>query len=306
MKVSVLLPVYNGEKYLAACLDSVVTQDFKDMEILVSDDCSTDGTIEIIKYYAARDARIRWWQNTRNLGQAPNHNVCLKAARGGFIKFIHADDKLLFPAALAWMVEILDKDDSVSLVGSASYIMDEDSRQLSRRNNFTRSGLWDGKDVIVKCLEANANLIGEPTGTLFRREQARRGFDVRYRQIMDMEMWFHLLQQGRFAYIAEPLFAYREHPQQETATVRHTVGCAHEYLALMTDYYRMPWMEAIATRQMLYAQIRALRERSGISARPLTGDMMTKLKLFWYVVYWLKRKVFQSAQKISKYLRIRC
>jgi glycosyltransferase involved in cell wall biosynthesis len=101
MKVSVLIPVYNCERYLAECLDSVLAQDLKDMEILISDDDSQDGTVDIIRQYAARDARIRWWQNPANLGQARNHNVCLQAARGEFIKFVHADDKFLQPSALS-------------------------------------------------------------------------------------------------------------------------------------------------------------------------------------------------------------
>ena len=300
MKASVLIPVYSRERYLPECLDSVLAQDFKDVEILIADDCSTDGTVDIIKHYAAEDPRIRWWQNPRNLGQILNHNVCLNAARGEFIKFVHADDKLLHPSALARMVEILEQDASVSLVATGSHIIDAQSRVLLTRNNFHRTGTLDGKVAIVKCLEQNENIIGEPTLTLFRRSQAGRAFDLRFRQIGDLEMWFHLLEQGRFAYLTDPLFAYRVHLQSETAVISRAGDCDEEWLWLLTHYYHRPWMAGYATRRMLFKQIRALRKHYGARAAPLTAEMMVQFKPAWYALYWLKRKITRPAKKLFK------
>src|ERR1700710_708832 len=126
-KVSVLVPVYNAEKYLAECLDSILTQDFTDYELLISDDCSTDGTAAIIESYAAKDPRIRWWRNPVNLKQAANLNLCLREARGELIKFVFADDKLLTTTALRQMVQVLEADSSVVLVSSASHTITADS-----------------------------------------------------------------------------------------------------------------------------------------------------------------------------------
>ena len=75
-------------------------QDFTSYELLIADDGSTDDSLAIIKSYAAKDPRIRWWQNPRNLGQTKNHNACLQEARGEFIKFVHQDDKLLSASAI--------------------------------------------------------------------------------------------------------------------------------------------------------------------------------------------------------------
>ena len=305
MKVSVLIPVYNCEQYLPECLASVLAQDFKDAEILIADDGSQDGTVELIRQSAARDARIRWWQNPKNLGQAQNHNALLRAARGEYIKFVHADDKFLQPTALTRMVKVLDADATISLVGTGSNIIDAEAKVLEQRNNFRQSGVWDGKSVIVKCLEENQNLIGEPTLTLFRRHQASRGVDPQYRQILDLEMWFHLLEQGRFGYLAEPLFAYRVHPQQETATIRKSGGDAHEYLALVTEYYRKPWMKDRLTRKLLVTQIRSLRKRSGTAARPLTKHMMGRLKPYWYAYYWFHRKLARLVKKGNRSMKKR-
>ncbi len=305
MKVSVLIPVYNCEQYLPECLDSVLAQDFKDAEILIADDGSQDGTVGLIQQYAARDARIRWWQNPQNLGQAKNHNALLRAARGEYIKFVHADDKFLQPTALTRMVKVLDADATISLVGTGSNIIDAQANVLEQRNNFRQSGVWDGKSVIVKCLEENQNLIGEPTLTLFRRQQASRGVNPQYRQILDLEMWFHLLEQGRFGFLEEYMFAYRVHPQQETAVIRKAGGDAHEYLALVTEYYRKPWMKDRLTRKLLVTQIRSLRKRSGDAARPLTKHMMARLKPHWYAYYWFQRKLARLVKKGNRSMKKR-
>jgi glycosyltransferase involved in cell wall biosynthesis len=302
-KVSVLIPVYNSERYLAECLDSILAQDFRDYEILIADDGSTDNSRELIKAYAAKDARIRWWQNPQNLGLTQNHNACLREARGEFIKFVHQDDTFLQPSVLARMVEILQQDATVSLVGTGSNLIDEQGRVLAVRNNFHHTGTRDGKDTIVTCMETNQNLIGEPTAVMFRKSQAGRGLDERYRQIVDMEFWFHLLEQGRFAYLAEPLFAYRVHPQQATETHKRTGVSDDEHLQLFIDYFRRPWLKTHATREMWFRQIYHLRKNYGERARGPTAEAMPKIKLSWYALYWLRRKAVNPFTKIKKHLR---
>ena len=289
-KVSILIPVYNGALFLAECIESILNQDFGDYELLISDDASTDGSVALIKHYAAQDPRIRWWRNPVNLGLSGNFNCCLRAASGEYIKYILQDDLALAPSAVRRMVEALDADPAVSLAGTGSHVIDAGSHLIEVRNNFHRTGAHTGKAVIVQCLEQNGNIIGEPTVTMFRRRQAGRGFDERYRQIVDLEFWFHLLEQGRFAYFAEPLFAFRVHPQSATASHQLTGHCAHEPLLLLMEYYRKPWMDEHATRRMWFMQIYYLRKKPGAQTGALTADMMTRIKPAWYVVNWLQTK----------------
>ncbi|HAO78557.1 MAG TPA: glycosyl transferase family 2 [Verrucomicrobia subdivision 3 bacterium] len=301
-KVSILVPVYNAGPFLAECLESILGQDFGDYELLICDDGSTDGSLALIKHYAARDPRIRWWQNPRNLGLTRNHNLCLREARGEFIKFVHQDDKLLQSSELSRMLEILEQDATVALVGTGSQLIDAQARVLTVRNNFHQTGTWDGKAVIVKCLEQNQNLIGEPTAVMFRKSQAGRGFDERYRQIVDMELWFHLLEQGRFAYLAESFFAHRIHPQQATEMHKRTGVSVDDHRLLFTDYYRKPWLREYATRRMWFKQIYYLRKKYGPRAQTLAAEAMTRLKPFWYAVYWLEHKFARPFVKLKERL----
>jgi hypothetical protein len=73
-----------------------------------------------------------------------------------------------------------------------------------------------GHDVILRCL-LKGNLIGEPSSAMFRKEHAARGFTDKYRQLIDMEMWFHLLEQGDFVFLPEPLSKFRQHGGQQTS-----------------------------------------------------------------------------------------
>jgi glycosyltransferase involved in cell wall biosynthesis len=301
--VSVLIPVFNGEPFLAECFESILAQDFGDYEVLVSDDGSTDGSATVIERYAQRDSRVRWWRNPRNLGIGGNFNAPLKAARGEYVKYVLQDDKLSDPSALRRMVAALERDSSVSLVVSAAHLIDAQSRLIRVRNPFGRSGVREGKRVIVQCLEENANLIGEPSLALFRRSQAARGFDEGLRQLLDLEMWFHLLEQGRFAYLAEPLCAFRQHPAQQTEVNRRTGASAEEDLILKERYYVKPWMKTVATPQAIFTQVYYLRRRPGERAATVCAEMAKALGRRRYVLCWLRHKVTRPFRNLKAWLQ---
>lgn len=303
--VSVLVPVFNGQPFLAECLDSVLAQDFPNFELLISDDGSTDDSPALIERFARRDPRVRWWRNPRNLGIGGNFNAPLRAARAEYIKYVLQDDKLLDPSALRRLVAALESDPSVSLVVSAAQLIDGQSRPLRVRKPFGHSGVWEGKPVVVRCLEENANLIGEPSLALFRKSQAARGFDEDLRQLLDLEMWFHLLEQGRLAYIAEPLCAFRQHPGQQTEVNRRTGASAEEDLILMERYYARPWMKQVATPQAIFTQAYYLRRRPGPRAAAVCAEMARGLGRRRYALCWLRHKLSRPFQNLKRWLRKR-
>ena len=91
-RVSLGFPVYNGERYLAAALDSLLGQTFRDLEVVICDNASTDRTAELCAAYAARDARVRYHRNPTNLGAAPNFNRTFELSRGEYFKWAAHDD----------------------------------------------------------------------------------------------------------------------------------------------------------------------------------------------------------------------
>ena len=300
-KVSVLIPVFNGKRFLSECLNSVLEQDFTDLEILLADDASTDGSAQLIERLAAQDPRIRWWTNPKNLGLAANFNSCLLAARGEYIKFVLQDDKLLSPATVRLMVAELEQNADVSLVGSASQLVDAESRLIETRQYF-KPGIADGLAIIKECLERSANWIGEPSVVMFRRSQAERGFDVRYCQLIDLEMWFHLLAQGKFAYLPEPLCAFRRHDAQQSVLNRRLLIVSTEELMLVQTCYQQPWFRTIFTRQLMFSQIYSLRRHRTTAAVSFRKQMLEDFGAIWYGIYWLKRKLTRPLIKLWRQL----
>lgn len=106
-RVSLGMPVFNGENYLENTLDSMLAQTFRDFELIISDNASTDKTQDICQVYLARDQRIRYYRNSKNLGAAKNFNILVELAEGEYFKWVAYDDPCA-PEYLERCVEVLD------------------------------------------------------------------------------------------------------------------------------------------------------------------------------------------------------
>lgn len=122
-RLSVGLPVYNGENYLAESLDALLGQTYADFELIISDNASTDGTAGICRRYARQDARISYIRQPRNIGAAPNHNFVFRHSRGELFKWASADD-LYAPDLLRSCVEALDEHPGAVLAHSWTAAID--------------------------------------------------------------------------------------------------------------------------------------------------------------------------------------
>ncbi|MDB6019864.1 MAG: hypothetical protein JWR19_4353 [Pedosphaera sp.] len=291
-RVSVLIPTYNYARYLPEAIESVLDQDFQDYEILIVDDCSPDESEAVIRRYAARDSRIRCHFNRPNLGMVANWNYCLSQARGEYIKFLFGDDKLADRRALTKMVRMLDENPSAVLAVTARNIIDENSRILEISDKLGANGVQRGLEVIIRCLERNANIIGEPSVVMLRRQAASRGFNRQFRQLTDLEMWFHLLEDGDVVYTNEPLCAFRRHATQQTEVNRASQIGEREYLTLLAEYYARPWLRNQKRRKMLFRQLYWLRAKQafGEDSLELEERMMKSLGAGWYAWLWFCRK----------------
>jgi glycosyltransferase involved in cell wall biosynthesis len=123
-RLSVGLPVYNGEKFLAQSIEALLGQTYEDFELIISDNASTDGTASICDSYAKRDARIRYYRQEHNIGCAPNHNFVIEKARGELFKTASHDD-LYARNLLELCVAALDEHPRVVLAHSWSAVIDE-------------------------------------------------------------------------------------------------------------------------------------------------------------------------------------
>jgi glycosyltransferase involved in cell wall biosynthesis len=129
--VTIGVPVYNGERYLAQCLDSLLAQTYRNFVLVISDNASTDRTPEICQRYAKADSRIRYSRNRVNIGMYGNFNRVLELVRTPYVKLANADDYWA-PTMLADCMEQMERDPALVLCHPRVVLVDEDGREIRR------------------------------------------------------------------------------------------------------------------------------------------------------------------------------
>lgn len=242
-KVSVCIPTFNAADYLRQAVESVLEQSYQNFEIVIVDNCSTDHTESLIsKLQQLGNGRIRFYQNDRNIGLVGNLNKCLEYAKGDYIKFLCADD-LLLPGCLDQMAAALDLHQSVKLISSSRLVIDERGNELGVRRYMTGDAIVRGNQAITRCL-FGGNYIGEPTAVMFRKADLKRGFREDMPQLSDMDMWFHLLEQGDLLSLKKPLCAFRSHAAQMTHSNVKSSVLVEDNIKLFETYSQKPYLEA--------------------------------------------------------------
>jgi glycosyltransferase involved in cell wall biosynthesis len=304
-KVSVLIPTYNYGRFLAEAIESVLAQDFQDFELLIADDCSADNTAEVVRPFCARDARVRFEVNSANLGMVNNWNQCLAKARGEYIKFLFGDDKLIHRQALSKMLALLNQYPSAVLAASARAILDKDSNTVDIYRDLPEGCHYGRKIITAYLMENGKNLVGEPSVVMFRKTDARRGFDPKYQQIVDVEMWIHLLEKGDLAYTREPLCAFRVHSSQQTE--RNTVSGLgrREHAVYFSTYATQSWLPRQVVFPLLFHLRRSRRQSSGGSDAEMLDCERRLIQRwgqgwrFWYWLYCIRYRVTKPFRNLT-------
>lgn len=307
-KVSILIPTYNYGRFLNEAVESVLMQNFSDFEIVIIDDCSDDNTNEIMELLICRDSRIRYKRNSVNLGMVPNWNLCLQEARGEYVRFLFGDDFLVSPKALETFVGILDGNLNVSLVGSSRIIVDKESQVKEIWEFYDQDMIKEGAEVISSCLFKQRNYIGEPSAVMFRKNQATRGFDPRYRQLVDLEMWFHLLEQGAYAYVCEPYCAFRVHNQQQTSKNAAINATVNDTTLLFREYLHKPYLPNTRfTRAYLrYDHIYHVWKSywgKGVMTRDEALDIVSRYGIVRFFIIYPLYKIYKPLRKLLNLVR---
>lgn len=212
-RVSVIMPVYNGETYLAEAIDSVLSQTFPDFELLIHDDGSTDGTAAILRDFASRDGRIRV-SSGENLGVGGAPNRMIRDARGDYIARLDADD-ICLPDRLARQVAILDARPDLDVLGMTAIIIDAAGRRIVENRMAPTHEEIDARHLRGLCSLTHSSVM-------MRAETLRRagGYDPEYRSAEDIDLWLRLAEVGRLANAPEPGVKYRIHENSISDTKR--------------------------------------------------------------------------------------
>lgn len=208
--ISVCIPAFNAARWIALTVESVLAQTRRDFELLILDDCSSDGTLALVERFD--DPRIRLLTHDRNLGAEAAWNRLLAEARGDFVKLLCSDD-LLYPRCLERQAALLESpaQSGIGLACGPRDVIDADGRVILRRRGLRRAGRLDGRETIQRMVTRGGNLLGEPLAVLFRRDLAHRvgGFDATEPYCIDVDMWCRMLASADLAVTPETVGAFR-------------------------------------------------------------------------------------------------
>jgi glycosyltransferase involved in cell wall biosynthesis len=237
--VSVVTPVYNGEKYLKECIQSVISQSFQDWEYVICDNGSTDGTPGILQGFS-KHPRIRVFVNPRTLPVTDsfNHAASLVPREAKYLKFVCADD-VLFPSCLELMVGLAQANPEVRLVGSYKI---EGDRAVIEGPPFPQV-VVSGKEVCRWFFQGRKGILGSETNHLIRLPVPMvdgRLFDPRFPKHSDTELFIRLLKGGGdFGFVHQVLTFTREHEGSVSSTQSRIMGTGLlEYQAIVKEHGR--------------------------------------------------------------------
>jgi glycosyltransferase involved in cell wall biosynthesis len=226
--VSIVTPVHNESAYLAECIESVLAQTYENWDYTIVDNCSTDGSAEIARTYAAKDRRIHIHENQQFLPAIANHNLAVAKISPGskYCKVVLGDD-WIFPECLQRMVGLAEQQPSIGLVGAYAL----EGQQVKWTGLPYPAKVTSGREVCRKHLLEGLYVFGTPTTVLYRADlvRSRDRFYDEANIHADTDVCFALLQMCDFAFIHQVLTFTRE--QQRSLST--TASDIHAYFPAM-------------------------------------------------------------------------
>lgn len=258
--ISICIPTYNGATYLQEALDSVLAQTFKNFEVIISDDASTDDTLKIVEAFKKQVDFPVFIYNHEPQGIGANWNNCIKHANGKYIKFLFQDDVLL-PTCIEEMVAVMLEDISIDLVACHRFFIYSKKEKegvydkwINWHGNLQRdlNLLYKNNISIIdynifkhpKFLKSPINKIGEPTAILFKKNLIDKigGYREDFKQILDYEFYYRLLRnKSKIAIYNKALINFRLHNMQ-TTNINKKIGFDDYNLFDKIIYKKYFWM----------------------------------------------------------------
>lgn len=202
--VSVLITSYNREEYIEEAIQSVLSQDYKNFELIIVDDSSTDRTAEIIKIYEQVDTRIKVFVNENNLGQFTNRNLAASYANGKYIKYVDSDDTI-YPSTLSVMVEAMENYPKAGM--GFCLLLNNDNKSLPY--------VYESKEALRDHFLNGKTLFVGPSGCIFRTDVFKEvGMFEEYGMPSDSHLNLKIASKYDTIAFSKDLFFWREHEDQ--------------------------------------------------------------------------------------------
>jgi len=210
-KVSICIPTFNSSKYIFECLNSVKEQTYKDFEVIVTDNDSSDDTLEIVDLFKGLNLKV--YKNDQNFGIGKNFNMACSKANGELIKLLPSDD-IIYPKSLEQSINYFSQYKNISMVMTSKDLINNQSKIIYKNFSSLNTGFYNGKDIAKKILYSGRNPLGEPGYSLIKKESYLKagGFNENLSFTLDIDLWMRILEHEDIFYINKPLGGFRIHP----------------------------------------------------------------------------------------------
>jgi glycosyltransferase involved in cell wall biosynthesis len=271
-KISVIIPVYNGNRTIAQAIKSILNQTFEDFELILIDDCSKDSSSQIIKTYSKNDQRIKFIQNKKNIGLAESLNIAINVSVCNFIARLDQDDEAL-PERLIKQYKFMQKHPDVAVAGSAVLIM-------GKTKKFDKIFTVPTDFNEIKKTLLNYNCIFHPSVIMRKKSIINAGgYRKEFKNAEDYDLWLRISKKEKIVNIQDPLTRYNY------STGGMTLGRKWEqlfYTFLAQESYKYPNLPFNKIRKMAYQKL-TLVDRKNFFLAFLDGTIkdLSGTKQFW-------------------------
>jgi len=217
--ISICIPTCNGGKFIAETIESVLNQTHHNFELIVSDDGSTDETLEIVRSFT--DPRITRVDSLSKVGAVANWNNSIRHARADLVKLLCQDD-LLYPNCIKSECEVMQKPENqdVSFCFSLrDFVGPRGRKVVGRRVSKSDGHKYTQRELLRKIVRSGGNPIGEPMSITFRKQTQQLCGDFRGDYVIDLDMWSRLVEHGPALFVGKRLSAFRVSKTSWTASL---------------------------------------------------------------------------------------
>ena len=286
--ISVLMPVYNAEKYVGEAVESILNQTYSDFEFIIIDDCSTDGSYQILQSYAAKDNRIKLYRNDVNLRLPKTLNFGISQAQGKYIVRMDADD-ISLPERFAKQIEFMESNPTIGVSGTYSIAFDSNNSNLYTIEVPLTHELIKAYSFFVCCKMIHPSIIA-------RRELFAKIGRFSFNESLgglaeDYALWTEMLYGGVvFANLGHVLLKYRLTPSQITNVLKPQIEIFTSELIKknLKQLFGCRYSSQIQEKHIFYIQ----------------GASFFKL-LLNYIGFLFYKKQFIDANRLTKVLNIK-
>ncbi|WP_310485012.1 glycosyltransferase [Chamaesiphon sp. VAR_48_metabat_403] len=202
------IPIYNGERYIRESLDSIISQDYSNLEIIISDNCSTDKTKDICLEYADRDSRIKYYEQETNLGATANFNFILKLATGTFFTWAAYDDYLATSYVRKCIEKMQQHPTAIGCCSEINFVNEDGTIRTAWTQSYSNIDSLD-KNVVGRVRELTNKVGWYAIYSIFKTDVLRQTSLCQSRYADDVLLLLELLLLGEIVKVPEYLFYYR-------------------------------------------------------------------------------------------------